>query len=216
MVLFIIRYLLAPLLKVFITKESGFGNIPSRGPAILIANHASYIDGPLILALTAWHKNRYVIAIQSREWLERGMLGWLKKLVFVTLLAQIPTNGSVQKAQQAIADRELLQLFPEGSRTRTGKIQKVTRTGLGVLALTTRAPVVPIGIRGTWEFWNPFKKIPTFKRCIEIRVGKPRRFTGKITKKHCLALQDKMMKEVARLAGQGYPPRTPKPKPRTL
>lgn len=197
------KYLMVPLLRLFIKKETGFNNIPKKGPAILVANHASYIDGVLIHYLTAWHRNRFVRAIQAREYIEKK---WYRKFLYCTLLKQIPTNGAITKVKQALEQGQLIQLFPEGTRTYTGKMQKATHTGLGVLALSTHAPIIPIGLRGTWEFWNRHQKIPTFKQCIEVRVGKPMLFRhGKITKKNCLKLQQKVMKEVARLAGQKYP-----------
>lgn len=202
MVISLTKYLIVPLLKPFLKKERGFTNIPEKGPAILVSNHVSYIDGVLLLHLASWHRNRFARAIQSREYIEQR---WYRKFFYCTLLGQIPTNGSIEKAKQALERGEVIQIFPEGGRTKTGKMQKASHTGLGVLALSTNAPVIPIGIRGTWEFWNRLHKWPSFKRCIEIHVGRPMKFKGKITKKRCLDLQKKVMKKVAKLAKQEYP-----------
>lgn len=195
------KYLLVPLLKIFIKKETGFKKIPDKGPVLLVANHSSYIDAVLLMCLTAWYKNRYSYFIVAREVYERN---WFMKFLLGFLFRQIPTKGAVKKAITKLEQGEIVGLFPEASRTHTGEIQKAKKTGLGVLALLTDTVVVPIGIKGSFEFWSRFRTFPTFKRCIEIRVGKLMKFKGKATKKKCLQIQTKIMKEVAKLAGKKY------------
>lgn len=198
----LLKYLFVPLLKLFVYESKGFSSVPKKGPAILVANHASYIDGPLIALFPEWITGREVRSIQSKEWLEKS---WLRKFIFVTLLNQIPTNGSVTKALEALYKGETLMLFPEGHRTEDGTIHKTKHTGLGVLAAQSKAPVIPIGIQGTFAWWPRQKTLPTFKpRCIAIRAGKPLRFTGTKTKKNYLAFQHRVMHAIAKLARVSY------------
>lgn len=195
------KYVFVPLMKLFVKETKGFDNIPKEGPAILVANHASYIDGPLILYFTEWFAGRKARGIQSREWLEKS---WFRKFLFVTLLRQIPTNGAIETALAALNRGELLMLFPEGHRTGTGKIQKTVHTGLGVLAAQSGAPVVPIGISGSFAWWSRHRFLPTFAtKSMSVRVGKPLRFAGSATKQGFLAFQNKAMRSVAALAKIG-------------
>jgi 1-acyl-sn-glycerol-3-phosphate acyltransferase len=194
----LLQYVFVPLMKPFVKQATGFEHIPKEGPAILVANHASYIDGPLILYFTARFAGRKARGIQSREWLEKS---WFRKFLFVTLLRQIPTNGAIEAALAALNRGELLVLFPEGHRTGTGKIQKTVHTGLGVLAAQSNAPVVPIGIQGSFAWWSMHRFLPTFAtKALSIRVGKPLRFAGSATKQGFLAFQNKIMSAVSKLA----------------
>jgi 1-acyl-sn-glycerol-3-phosphate acyltransferase len=199
----LLKYLLVPLLKLFVYEAKGFERIPKQGPAILVANHASYIDGFLVVLFTDWCRNREARGIQSSEWLGKG---WVRRFIFITLLNQIPTDGSVEKALDALRNGELLMLFPEGTRTYDGKLQKTKHTGLGVLASLSGAPVIPIGIEGSYDWWSRHRALPTFRpRCIAMRAGKPLRFTGKANKQGFLAFQRKAMNAIAKLARTTYP-----------
>lgn len=194
----VLQWLFVPLMKLFVYESKGFQNVPKAGPVIFVANHASYIDGPLLRYFAEWHAGRLPRGIQSREWLEKS---WFRKFVFVTLLGQIPTNGSTEKAVAALNRGEALMLFPEGHRSATGRIEKTGHTGLGVLAAATGAKVVPVGIEGSFAWWPRFRLLPSLKpRCMALRVGKPVKFAGALGKKNYLAFQKRVMSAVAKLA----------------
>jgi 1-acyl-sn-glycerol-3-phosphate acyltransferase len=190
-------------MKLFVSEAKGFENVPRKGPVILDANHASYIDALLVRYFTDWHAGRAPTGIQSAEWLGTS---WFKRFIFVTLLGQIPTNGSVAKALVSLAKGNALMIFPEGGRSADGKMRKATHTGLGVLASQGNAAVVPVGIEGSFEWWPRQKFLPTFAlRKMAIRVGKPVRYSGKPTKQNHLDFQNKVMRAVAKLARKRYP-----------
>lgn len=198
----LLKFLLVPLLRLFVRETKGFNRIPKKGPAILVANHMSYIDGPLILYLTDWHVNRWARSIQSREYY---MSNWFTRFFYGIIFKAIPVNGSVRKALEALRNNELLLLFPEGGRSADGKLQKATHTGLGVLASLSKAPVVPIGIEGSYDWWPRHRKLPTFKpKSMVVRVGKPVRYTGKPARQNHLTFQHKIMHTIARLARTTY------------
>ncbi len=199
----LLKYLYMPILKLFVYETKGFENIPKKGPAILVANHQSYVDGAFVLIFTDWYCKRWAHGIVLRRYIEQN---WFRKLFYYKILEQIPTDGSVDKILKILSDGKLVMLFPEGGRTPNGKMQKATHTGLGVLASYDNIPVIPIGIRGSFDFWPRYKKWPSFKpRCISVRVGKPIKYTGKPNKKNHLAFQRKVMKAVAKLAKTKYP-----------
>ena len=198
-----LKYLFVPLLKLFVYETTGFERIPKHGPVILVVNHASYIDPVLAVFFTEWYRNRKVRGIQSREWVTKT---WLRSFIFLKLLGQIPTDGSITKARDHLHAGGVLLLFPEGNRTNDGKMQKATHTGLGVLASQAKATVVPIGIEGSYAWWPPSKRLPSLKpRCMAVRVGKPMKFTGKPTKENFLAFQRQAMQAIAKLAKTKYP-----------
>ncbi|MEM4240399.1 MAG: lysophospholipid acyltransferase family protein [Candidatus Woesearchaeota archaeon] len=198
------KWLFVQLMKPYVREAKGFENIPESGPAILVANHSSYIDAPLICALTDWHCKRW----------PRGIIykGIYEKNRFIryfagTVYRAIPTNGSVGKAIEALARGDIIMLFPEGGRSLDGKMQKCTHQGLGAMASATGAPAIPVGIRGTYGWWPAHRRMPSllsFKK-ISIKVGKPVKYSGKATKKDRLSFQRKVMRAVAKLARTKYP-----------
>ena len=187
------KLILWPILQLFIKKIDGIENLPRR-PFILVANHASYIDGVILMMLVAWHRNRQLCYFATNEY----FLGPFWNALF-NHFGAIRVNGSLERGLKALKQGKCMSLFPEGTRTYTGKIGKVTHKGLGVLALLSRAPVVPANL-STYYFWNRLSRFPNFKKNIKVAIGKPMSFKGKVTKPTAMKVVNTVMKEVAQLA----------------
>ncbi|MBI2208343.1 hypothetical protein HYU50_02505 [Candidatus Woesearchaeota archaeon] len=88
----------------------------------------------------------------------------------------------------------------------TGKLQK-GKTGVARLALWARVPVIPVGIKGTFEILPKGAKIPKLKRA-SFSFGKPMYFdkyyNKPMTKKLLRSVTDSIMREIANLSGQKY------------
>ncbi len=189
----IFKYIAWPVFSLFIKRIEGIENIQEK-PCIYVCNHLSYIDGPIILMLAAWRKNKKVYTFATNE----KFLGWFWDTVFEHFGA-IRVNGSVKKGIDKIKQGKQLALFPEGARSFTHKTQEAKHFGLGVLALKTKVPIVPIGI-DTYHFWNRGQKIPNFRKNIAITIGKPMRFKLKQTQSNYRRVTKEAMKEVKKLA----------------
>ncbi|MBD3303891.1 hypothetical protein GF343_02005 [Candidatus Woesearchaeota archaeon] len=201
MAYFFTKLLLYPLMRLlFVKKIIGLDNLPKKAPYILAANHASYIDGVLMFLTILWHKNKPVHILIYREFFKT----WLKRFVFLTWYRQMQANHSVDHAVEYLENDELVGIFPEGGRTRTGRMKKVTGTGIAVLALETGLPVVPMGIEGSYELWSRYRKLPKFKRLVTIRIGKPMRFNLRMNKKNYKTVTSRVMNKIAKLAGNEY------------
>ena len=185
----------------FVKQIKGINNMP-KGPCILVMNHVSYIDGVLVQYVIGSKLKRKVYFLQSRKWLVKNW--WLYPL-FVWLLGQIPTNGSIAKALAKLKQGEIIGLFPEAGRSRTGKMQKARHSGLAVMAIESGVPIVPIGLEGTFEFWPAHKLLPNFKKSMNVAIGKQMRFKKqKLSKTNIAAINRKVMKTVAKLSKQEY------------
>jgi len=182
-----------PIFRLFIKRIDGVDNLPDP-PFILAANHSSYIDGPLLMMLVAWHKNTRLYMFATNE----RFVGLFWNIIF-THFGAIRVNGSLDKGIEKVKQGHAIGIFPEGGRTRTGELQDVTNTGLGVLALKTNVPVVPVRLN-TYSWWNLHRVFPTFKKTIEITIGKPKRFTRKYTKTNAKRIIKTIMHEVKKLA----------------
>ena len=119
--------------------------VPVTGPVILASNHASFIDPPFVGA--GLHRD---INFLARESLFRfpGIGALLRSWQAVP----VDRDGGGAKGLKAILDRLLkgggIILFPEGTRTRDGKLQPA-RSGIGLIVIKSTAPVVPVRVFGT-------------------------------------------------------------------
>ena len=193
MVYAISKLILWPILNLFIKKIEGIENLPDK-PFIIAANHESYIDGIILIMAVAWYKNKQLCYFALKE----GFTGPIWNAIFDHFGA-IRINGSMEKALRAMKKGKCMGIFPEGRRTYTDKVQPVKHTGIGVLALLSKAQVVPVGI-DTYDFWSRHQTLPNFKKNIVVTIGKPMQFKGKPTKPAVRKVINTVWKEVKRLA----------------
>jgi 1-acyl-sn-glycerol-3-phosphate acyltransferase len=142
--------------------------VPLEGPVILASNHASFLDPPLVGAGV-----RRDINYLARESLFRfPVVGWvLRKWNSVP----VDREGGGAKGLKAILDRLLnggaIILFPEGTRSRDGKLQPA-RSGIGLTVIKSKAPVVPVRVFGTFQAYGRHMRFPRRHR-VEVKYGKP-------------------------------------------
>ena len=187
------KVVLWPILSLFIKQIKGIENLPDK-PFIMAAHHESYIDGVILMFAVAWHKNKQLCYFATNE----KFTGPFWNILF-NHFGAIRVNGSMEKGIKAIRSGKCMGIFPEGGRTYTHELQPVKHTGVGVLALLTKAPVVPVGLH-TYSFWNRYQLLPNFKRNITINIGKPLTFKAKATPKNVKKTIKTIWKEVKKLA----------------
>jgi len=193
MVYAISKFILWPVVSLFVKKIDGLDNLPQK-PCILVCNHESYIDAVILIMMVAWYRNKQLCMFATKE----KFLGPIWNMVF-NHFGAIRVNGSMKKGVTALKQGKWVTIFPEAQRTYTGKVQPVKHTGLGVIALEGRAPVIPIGI-SSFRFWNRYHRCPRFTRTITVTIGKPMHFKGKATKPAIKKVITQVMKEVKKLA----------------
>lgn len=123
--------------------------LQSIGPCIVVANHGSIMDSVLLMALP---KNIGDGRIWAKNWPFRiPLLGWLMRLsghLFVEDFNILPD------ARSCLIDGSSLLVFPESSRTRSGKLGRF-RDGAFLLAARTGRPIVPVAIHGAFDCLPP-------------------------------------------------------------
>ena len=145
--------------------------VPTTGPVILAANHDSFIDPPLVGAGL-----KRDINYLARESLFRypGLGALLRSWNSVP----VDREGGGAAGLRAILDRLLaggaIILFPEGTRSRDGKIQKA-RSGIGLTVIKSNAVVIPVRVFGTYEAFGRHLKFPRPRR-VAVKYGEPLRF----------------------------------------
>jgi 1-acyl-sn-glycerol-3-phosphate acyltransferase len=129
-------------------RVEGREKLPWRGPAVLVANHASLIDVVVLFSLYRPYK-----WVSKAGNFKLPFIGWN-----MSLNGYVPlVRGNPRSALRAIKDcRRLLRLgapvliFPEGTRTMTGELQDF-KDGAFFLAAKLGCPVVPIAVHGTGD-----------------------------------------------------------------
>ena len=145
--------------------------VPLEGGVILASNHASYLDPPLV-GSGVWRGINYL----ARENLFRfPVMGWVLRHWQVV---PVDRDGGGAAGLRAILDRLLaggaIILFPEGTRTRDGKLQPA-RSGIGLTVIKSTAPVVPVRVFGTFEAYGRHMRFPRPYR-MSVKYGEPMRF----------------------------------------
>ena len=207
----VVKALLAPILKLFRPWAEGAEYVPRTGPAILASNHLSFSDhffAPLPLP------RKVVFLAKSEYFTGRGIKGLFSR-AFFSGVGQIPVDRSGGKASEralatglrVLAGGDLLGIYPEGTRTPDGRLFR-GKTGVARLALEARVPVIPCAMIGGFEFQPPGKITPQFKVRPGVRFGKPldfSRYYGMENDRLVLrAVTDEIIYEIMRLSGQEY------------
>lgn len=145
--------------------------VPLSGSVILAANHESILDPPLVgSGLTR------DINYLARESLFR--FPGLGTLLRSWNSVPVDRDGGGAAGLKAILHRLLaggaIILFPEGTRSRDGKMQKA-RSGIGLTVIKSDAVVIPVRVFGTYEAYGRHIRIPR-PRSVAVKYGEPLRF----------------------------------------
>jgi|SRR5215469_1346724 len=151
-------------------------------PAIFIGNHSSHMDAPVLFyALPERFKRRVAFGGAADRWFLRGRKGVRNQPWYFALSMNafpIQRGGgrnALSYAETLLDKRWSLVIFPEGTRSTTGKIASF-RHGVSLLALAKRVPVVPIWLEGLRAMRPKGTKAITPGPALA-RIGKPIHFT---------------------------------------
>ncbi len=202
----IMRPLAVPLVRIGLrTKVKGRHHIPKKGAAIIASNHLSALDHVVLPMAT----RRTIINISKAEHFAKPMKAWFfRGWGIIKLQRGAGDKGAMEAAKQAIRAGNLFCIYPEGTRSRDGKLHK-GHTGVARLALELRVPVIPVAMMGTYEAKPKGGKLKLFTPTAAI-VGAPLDFSndwGKQDNKAiCRRITDDVMLAIQRLSGQEYVP----------
>lgn len=146
----------------------GREHVPLAGPVLLVANHASYLDPPLVGVGTP----RWVAFLAQAGLARLGPMRWWLAQVGVTLIDRhAPSKEAIRLLTQVLQDGGCVCVFPEGTRSDDGRIGPF-KNGVELLVRRSDAVVVPVGLDGPSRAWPRGAWWPRPRRCV-VRFGKP-------------------------------------------
>lgn len=150
-------------------KVVGAKNIPRHGGAVIVANHCSYLDPPVMCAVSGSR----IVRFMARDTLfSSSFAKWYFNGVRVIALDRTRGDlGALKRAIATLKEGQVIGLFPEGTRSTDGQMREA-KGGIGFLIAKGDVPVVPLYITGTFQAFP--KGSSKFKPSrITARVGKP-------------------------------------------
>lgn len=150
----------------------GLADLPQSGPLIVVANHISNADPPLVFGwLTpALGRQMHILAKQS---LFVGPVGWFLRSQGVTPVRAGGSDIEAFRVARGVLERgEVLCIFPEGTRSATGVLGE-PKPGVAMLATRSAVPILPVGISGSDRFLGRGRRLPRLRTRISLRVGEP-------------------------------------------
>ena len=152
----------------FGVRCTGRGNTPSEGGVLVVSNHQSMLDPPLV-GMGLPRRMNYL----ARDTLFRvPLLSWL-----IRSLDAIPVDregmglGGLKESLRRLKGGEMVLIFPEGTRTSDGEIAEFL-PGFTVLAARSGAAILPVAIEGAFAVWPHHRKAPRLGR-IHVHCGPP-------------------------------------------
>jgi 1-acyl-sn-glycerol-3-phosphate acyltransferase len=160
----------------FSFRFEGGRNVPRKGRALILSNHESFLDPPVI-GLSTTRPLHYL----ARKTLFTPRFG---RLIRALNAVPVDQEGVAKEGLKTVIDLlnqdKAVVIFPEGERTLTGHILPF-KPGIQLILKKTNAPIVPVGIAGAYDALPRARPYPTFspffmpagKGSVAVSVGKP-------------------------------------------
>jgi len=146
----------------------GAENMIEEGPCIIAANHCSNLDPPLVGIAC----KRAIHYLGKKSLLDWPLLGPVfPQLNVIPVDQKNADRSALMGAIRVVRNGGAVLIFPEGTRSPDGRLQKA-QPGIGMIALKTSAPIVPVGILGSYQAW-PSDKVTLRRSPIKLIIGKP-------------------------------------------
>lgn len=176
--------------------------VPTEGPLIMVVNHVNFLDAPILFTHL---QPRPVTGLVKIETWDNPIFN-----ILFTMWKAIPIRRgeadmlAFRQAKSALAEKQILVIAPEGTRSKTGRLQH-GKPGFALLASITKAPILPVAFYGGEIFWDNLHRLS--RTDFHIRVGKVLEMKDQIDIRDKVvrqALTDEVMYEIAQLLPQEY------------
>lgn len=157
----IIKFILKPAFLFFVkVKKEGIENIEKNEPVIFAGNHQSFLDGFIVnqaVPNSVLDKTYYFADIKHFRKGYMKFMGENSNIIFVDINKNLVS--SLQMLSKALRNGKNIVIFPEGTRTRDGKINNFKKF-FAILSKELNIPIVPFVLDGAYEAYPPSSKYP--------------------------------------------------------
>ena len=153
----------------FPMQVEGRERLPQTGPAVIVANHACYLD-PIFLVAAS---NRYIRFLTTAEVVRTHVGKWLfARFGSISIRRYTSDPGAIRQLFACLREGEIVGIFPEGERSWDGNPLPVSKT-VKKLLVRLDVPIVPARIEGSYAILPRWAKVPLPGR-IKVRFFPPR------------------------------------------
>lgn len=147
----------------------GTENFPREGPFLIASNHASHLD-PFFVGCQVPRQLRFFA--RRSLWDNRFNAWWLNQVEVIPVERDSGDVGAIKRVLLALKENRAVILFPEGTRSMDGHLQK-PKAGVGLMACKTGVPVVPCRVYDSFAAFGKGDLIPHFGTKVTIVFGPP-------------------------------------------
>lgn len=170
-------------------KIEGTENIPDTGGVILCPNHIHWMD-PILVAVYIKRKVHFMAKAELFKNKFFAMI--LKDIGAFPVKRGTGDISAIKTSLKVIKNGEVLGIFPEGTRSRSGKLLPA-EPGVALISIKTHAPIIPIRITGSYGIFNR----------LNVYIGKPMTYSDyegkKLSNDEICELSQTIMKEISKL-----------------
>jgi 1-acyl-sn-glycerol-3-phosphate acyltransferase len=182
-------------------KVIGREHVPRTGAFIVVSNHLSIADPPVLASAIPKRRIRYMAKIE----IFKPPFGFIPRAYGAFAVRRFDADlAAMLNAERLLRRGHVLGMFPEGTRSRSGQIQR-PHPGTAAIALISGAPILPCAIIGTDELRNPWRILKRPR--INVVIGEPIRLDGPVkrpTEAQVSELTDRIFEEIQKLLPPKY------------
>jgi 1-acyl-sn-glycerol-3-phosphate acyltransferase len=203
-----VKLFFAPLVRIYLRlKVRGIAKVPREGPAIVVANHTSFLD-PIVLGSACPRKIHFIVLQWMYDWWRLRWFYWGMETIPVR--AEEGDPRAIRLALWRLKCGQVVGLFPEGARSGDGVLRE-GKMGVALLAALSGVPVIPCFIHGAYESLPPGQRFPR-PAIVTVSFGEALLFQrakgGKRDRADLEEFSSRLLAEIVRLkeeAGEGLP-----------
>lgn len=150
-------------------EVTGTENFPPEGPFLIASNHTSHLDPPFVGSQVARQMRFFA---RKSLWNTPLLAWWLNRVETIPVERDSGDIGAIKRVLLALKENRAVVLFPEGTRSPDGHLQKA-KAGVGLMACKTGVPVVPCRVYGSFAAFGKGHKVPRFGTPVSIVFGPP-------------------------------------------
>lgn len=191
---------------IWVREVKGIENIPLSGPAIIAFNHESYFDFLCFTSISP----RNIHYLSAEKFFTHKL--WR---ILMTFTGQIQVKRQTKDKREVhnlvfdhLSSGKIIGIFPEGTRAPTKEEMLKAFSGVAKYAFKGGVPVIPVGLKGTYDVMSRHDKKPKFIKVVNINIGEPIKLDKfrdiKLNTRAYELLTGKIMLKIAELSGKPY------------